>query len=235
MLLLSLLLAWATAAANPATAPARLTLLLVVYVLAHLLVFAFSGVAHKSARYLLPVYPALAILAGAAVASLWESSRRVQRALGAAALAALVGLGLANHVAHIGPSRVVDGVLQPGSRFENRMTAGSAVPEILAFLEHEKISHVSAAYFLQWRLLFESGETVIASSVGFRPGSRILPEYDVAVANAERVAVIFHRDSAQLAPFEQGRPWRVGSAAGFPPAGFACRGSHSCEARSIST
>ena len=171
--------------------------LLVLGLIVHLAACAIrSAVGGGAPRYLLPVYPALAIVAGASVVHLLRAPGLRSRAVGAVAIAGLVGLGLWNAAPYVGPSWVTDDVRLADARVVNRRTAGEAMAGIEAVLREHGVGHVRTTYFTQWRLLFETGERVIASSADFGiDGAVRYPAYDRAVRDAERVATVVHRDS----------------------------------------
>jgi hypothetical protein len=176
--------------------PARL---LVSVVLASVVAYLLSSGAALSPRYLMPVYPALALVV--ALGLVWlASAGRYRPALSLALGGTLVGLGLASHLRSLGPARVVTDVYLAGGLVENRPTSGSAVPRILRHLRERGVRHVRCDYFLQWQLLFESDESILASSAGFVPGAAF-PEYDERVLADPRPAFVFHRDSDLLRQF----------------------------------
>jgi hypothetical protein len=79
----------------------------------------------------------------------------------------------------------------------NRMTDCAATLRIREYLERRLIRHAPCSYGLQWRLVFESSESIIASSPLFGGYPRY-QEYDLAVRKADRVATILHRDDYRV-------------------------------------
>jgi hypothetical protein len=85
---------------------------------------------------------------------------------------------------------------------------GTAIAKIIHHLRERDVSRVRAAYFIQWRLIFESDEAVIASSTGLVPEMSVYPEYDDLVEGAERIGLVFHRESHDLVMFDRTRASR---------------------------
>ena len=172
---------------------------MLLFVGAHLLAYLFSRGAGVSARYLLPLFPPLAILAAIAICRLLSAARAAPRVLGAAAGLLLLGIGVANAVSYIGPSRVRILVWTQEQGFENRDSSGEAIAEIVALLEARGVRFVRSSHFVQWRLVFESNERIIASSAAHLPGGSVYPDYDRRVAAAEArgepVGYVFHESS----------------------------------------
>lgn len=169
-------------------------------VLGHLLISALTGRLQSSPRYLLPLFPGVAITTAVALDWLIGQQRPTVRRLGQALAAAVILLGLASHLAYLGPSRVNDDVVVQGNRLVNRMTSGAAIPRVAATLKANGTFHVYAPYFIKWRLLFESNEQIIASAKQLVPGYTPprFPEYDQEVAKASRRGYVFHKEDVQL-------------------------------------
>jgi hypothetical protein len=73
--------------------------------------------------------------------------------------------------------------------------------KILEILRQAGIDRVSAPYFLQWRILFESQERVIASSEGMSPGLNRYSAFEAEVARVPRRAAVLHVEAAVDATF----------------------------------
>ena len=177
----------------------RLENVMLAFVGVHLLAYLASRGAGVSARYLLPLYPPLAILAAVATLRLLAAPAPQARAAGGSGLALLLGIGLWNSTTYVGPSQVRIGVWTQEQGFENRHSSGPAIVEIVDLLHASQVRYVRSSHFVQWRLLFESNETIIASSAAHLPGGSVYPEYDrlveAAEARDEPVAYVFHEDS----------------------------------------
>jgi len=77
-------------------------------------------------------------------------------------------------------------------------TSGKAVTALASFLESHNIHYVLTPYEIQWRLIFESRERIIASSSGLSRIDRY-PDYDIAFHDhvslkGEPCAVVFDKD-----------------------------------------
>lgn len=175
--------------------------LLILSILIHLLVCVFSDNTSLSPRYFLPMFPALAILTGSAIDNLLSKNTRGYIYVCTFIVLILVGSGISTHLSYIRPSTVNDDVMLKDGRIVNVQTSGKAAPALVNFLVDKGIGYVRTAYFIQWRLLFESREQIIASSNGFVPGLSRFKEYDERVDQADRVAFIYHEDSAQINDF----------------------------------
>lgn len=178
-------------------------LLLLVSVPIHLLFFAFSRERVLSARYFLSLYPSLAILFALAVVALAQR-HALARTLAATALGSLLLIGLVNNLRHIGPPVVNDDILDTNWQIANVPTSGDLTTRLITLLQAHDVTHVRSGYFIQWRLLFESKESVIASSERQFPTIRRYVDYDNAVNTSDRVAEIFHIDSQHLLEFLNG-------------------------------
>ena len=158
---------------------------MLAFVGVHLLAYLASRGAGVSARYLLPLYPPLAILGALATLRLLAARAPPPRVAGGTALALLVGLGLGNSLSYLGPSQIRIAVWTQEQGFENRHSSGPAIAEIVELLHASQVRYVRTSHFVQWRLLFESDETIIASSAAHLPGGSVYPEYDRMVEAAE--------------------------------------------------
>ena len=169
--------------------------LLALSVLVHVVIYGLSSKAGVSPRYLLPIYPALAMVAGSAICELGSCSGVLPRLLALGSLVALVAIGGAGSLAHIRPATVTDGVYVARGVQENRETRGESIPAVIRHLRGIGVSHVRSPYFSQWRLVFESDESIIAGCRDLIPCSVRHLEYEERVFEADRVAYVFHRDS----------------------------------------
>jgi hypothetical protein len=196
----------ASAGASRDDLPADIETLLAAYLVIYLTLVSVSGNIGLSPRYLLPLYPALAILAARGVHWLWMDQNRLLNVTGILLSIALVVFGSINHLAYIGQSRVNDDVLIRGQGLVNRESSGETISKMIEFLNRRQISRVWCTYFVQWRLLFESNEAIVASSDNLIPGADTLryPLYDAIVwEHGGPQAVILHHEDAQLASLEQ--------------------------------
>jgi hypothetical protein len=168
-----------------------------VFVGVHLVLFAYASGTSVSPRYLLPIYPALCLLAGHGLAELFASQRRGLRQLAALTLTTLIGIGLANNLRYVRPPVLTYDVLPRNAPSEidlvNVESPAKTLDAMLELLRELRIQHVVCTSYLQWQLIFLSNEQVIASSAGLIPGQVRYPPYDRAVYDSSRVAMIFHK------------------------------------------
>lgn len=190
------------ASATSDDTPAVIETALVVYLILYPVIFSVSGSIGSSPRYLVPLYPALAIVAARGVNWLCMDRNRVFNVTGIILLIALVVFGSINHSAYIGKSLVNDDVLIQGQVPVSRQTQGETISKIVDFLNKRQVSRVWCTYFVQWRLLFESNEEIIASSYKLIPGADTIryPLYDTIVwQQGGPQAIILHHEDTQLA------------------------------------
>lgn len=181
-------------------APADIEVLLILYVLTYLIIFSISGRLASSPRYLLPLYPALALVAARGVARLGCDQNPGLKVGGIVLLSTLLVLGSINHFSYIGQSWVNDDVFIQGQGRVNRKTSGSTIPALIDYLNNRRVSRVWCTYFVQWRLVFESNEVIIASSKNLSPGDVRYPLYDAIVwRKTGPEAIILHHEDTQLA------------------------------------
>ena len=105
-----------------------------------------------------------------------------------------------------------DDILNLDWQVVNVSTRGELADELIDLLQEKEVQYVKTGYFLQWRLIFESEEAIIASSADYFPTVPRFAEYDEQVRSAGRFAIILHRDSIPyrdtaeadwIQPFEQ--------------------------------
>lgn len=193
-----------------ATAPkmdvaADMDTFLIGYLIICPLIFSVSGnigSPETGLRYLFPLYPALAIVAARAVYWLRKDQKRVLNLTGTLSLAALILFGAINHLGYIGQTSIYDDVMLPQG-LVHRQTAGESISKLIDFLNQRHASRVWTTYFVQWRLIFESNEQIIASSYNLMPGADIprYLAYDSMVwqNGGHPQAIILHQEDAQLA------------------------------------
>ncbi len=182
----------------------RLLGLMLLTVLIHLVFFAISTDRARSPRYLLPLYTPLLFIVVIASQYLWEKLGQTQwRYAALLVLGLLVSLGIYHNVRYLRSATVTDDILLTDWRVVNIQTDGRLAERLIAYLQSQDITYVRTGYFLQWRMMFESQEAIIASSEGYFPTIPRFAEYDAQVAAADRVAFVFHRDSMYLQWVEQ--------------------------------
>lgn len=178
--------------------------LMLLTVCLHLLLFTISTDRTRSPRYLLPLYTPLLFIAVIAPQYLQERFPKIKLQYAATAvLGLLIGMGFYHNVRYLRPSTVTDDILLTDWRIVNVQTDGNLASRIIKYLQAQNSTYLRTGYFLQWRILFESQETIIASSEGYFPTIQRFVEYDKQVAEADRVAIVLHRDSRQLMEAEE--------------------------------
>lgn len=181
--------------------PARpdIDVFLLLYLILYLIINSISSNSAASPRYLLPLFPALAFVAGRSVSHLIQEKNQILKLAGAILLSWLVLSGILNHVGYFGPSSVADDVIIEGKGRVTLLTSGETAPAIIDYLKEQSVSRVWSTYFIQWRLIFESDEEIIASSIPFSPGAQRYPLYDAQVRDSdEPKAIVLHQEDSQL-------------------------------------
>ncbi len=180
---------WARRARDPrAHAAPGPALLPVVFVAAYLAAYAASRFAGQTPRYLLGLYPLLAVLAAAGAARLLAASRPL-RAFGALAVALLAGIGVARAALLPRPSELREYAV---------VSRGDSVARLLEFLRREKIRIVFAAPPIKWKVLWEGRGEVLAATWFFPQEDWYrYPDFereavDRAVWQGEPAAIVTH-------------------------------------------
>lgn len=137
---------------NGAPGPALVPL---VFVGVYLAAYAASRFAGQTPRYLLGLYPLLAILAAAGAAHLLASASRPRRLAGGllVAILAVIGVGRAAGLPRASELREY-GVI----------SRGESVTRLLDFLRRENIRIVFAAPPIKWKILWEGQGDVLAAT-----------------------------------------------------------------------
>jgi 4-amino-4-deoxy-L-arabinose transferase-like glycosyltransferase len=181
------------------SAPRRLLGLMLLAVITHLVLFIFNGNRDQSPRYLLPIYVPLLFIALIVQYQVeLQFSQAGWRHAPGLILALLIGMSLYNNLTYLRPASVTDDIQRTDGSIVNVQTDGKLALRLIDYLQSQNVGYVRTGYFLQWRILFESRETIIASSRGYSPTVVRFKEYDKQVGGAQRVAIILHRDSSYL-------------------------------------
>jgi hypothetical protein len=172
--------------AHPTPGPA---LLPVVLVAAYLVAYAASRFAGQTPRYLLGLYPILAVLAAVGAARLLSGPARPLRAVGGLAVVLLAGIGVARAALVPRPSQL---------REYTVVSRGDSTPRLLEFLRGEGIRVVFATPPIKWRVLWEGRGDVLAATWFFPQEDWYrYPEFERdaverAVWQGERAAIVTH-------------------------------------------
>jgi len=160
-----------------------------LYVAVYALAYAASRFAGLTPRYLLALYPMLAVAAAAGAGHLIGSARRGTRALGWSLVGALIAIG------------GVRGALLPRPaelREYNVVSRGDSTTRLIAFLREHDISIIFATPPIKWRTLWEGREEILASSLYFPQDDEFrYPRYgreaaQRAARGGERSAFVTH-------------------------------------------
>jgi 4-amino-4-deoxy-L-arabinose transferase-like glycosyltransferase len=170
-------------------APAFLQVASFLYLAIYALAYAASRFAGLTPRYLLALYPMLAIAAAAGAAHLIASAGRGSRALGWSLAGALIAIGGVRAALLPRPAEL---------REYNVVSRGDSTPALIAFLREHDIRIIFASPPIKWRTLWEGRETILASS-------QFLPQEDEfryprygreaaqqAASRGERAAFVTH-------------------------------------------
>jgi 4-amino-4-deoxy-L-arabinose transferase-like glycosyltransferase len=188
----------------PASSKKRFLGALILAVLSHLVFFTISRERGLSPRYLLPLCVPLLFIAVVMQDYIQSKFARPGIRWFAHAIVILLILsGVYNNLTYIHAPTVTDDVLLPDWRIVNVQTDGRLPQRLIDLFRTQGITCVRTGYFLQWRILFESKEAIIASSEGYFPTVSRFAEYDHLVATADRVALVQHKDSMYLQQIEQ--------------------------------
>lgn len=196
--------------ANPSDSVVLPTL--AVFLLLFLAYTLLSVRAATSPRYFFNLVCPMLILTGIGladgIAPLLERRALGPRAIASlAAMAALVALGAYSHARAFRSDLVADDVLGDDGTIACRWSSGADLSAAVAYLESQGVTAVRSPYFSQWRIVFESGGRIAASSVGLQPSASRRPELDRAVATATRVAWVLHCASRHNRDLERRAPW----------------------------
>jgi 4-amino-4-deoxy-L-arabinose transferase-like glycosyltransferase len=188
----------------PASPKKRILSASILVVLSHLVFFTISREKGFSPRYLLPICAPLlfiVVMMRDYIGSKFAKSgiRWVPHTI----MALLILIGVYNNLTYIHSPTVTDDVLLTDGRIVNVQTDGLLAQRLIELFKTQGITYVRTGYFLQWRILFESKEAIIASSEGYFPTVSRFAAYDNLVATADRVAFVQHKDSMYLQQIEQ--------------------------------
>ncbi len=195
-------------AQSPVSVPLELETLLLGYVVLYLVMQCISK-GPVEPRYLVPLFPALAILSARSALRLASERGWPGRAAAVLLLGTVLGGGLVTHVRHLGPSYVTDKVELADGRVLRLATSGDTVPALLRYLQEHHLTRVWCLHQLQWRLMFESQLQVLASdwplhdelvdgAVGLTPAASCYRQYDELVAAPPGpTAIILHHEDAR--------------------------------------
>lgn len=164
-----------------------------LYVAVFALAYAASRFAGVTPRYLIALYPTIAVMAACGAAPLFDSPRRPARVAGALAVGALLAISAARAVLYVGPAT---------TREYNVATRGDSVPQLLALLDRAGARVVFAAPPIKWKILWAGKERILAATHFFSQEDWFrFPEFErTALERAawgdEPAAFVTHADFA---------------------------------------
>lgn len=116
-----------------------------------------------SPRYLLPLEPFISIYMAVAIGTLAGSKRVLARFIGALCVAALIPALFLGFYSIMQDNTIVEG---------NVKTNPESIPKVVAFLKSKDLTCVDTTYFVKWRILFESRETINAMDMEITSGRK---------------------------------------------------------------
>ena len=143
----------------------------------------------------------------AGLAPLLERRLALRALACAATLVLLVGLGGYSHARAFRSEVVADDVLLADGTLTCLWSPADDLSAAVRYLDDRRVTAVRSPYFSQWRIVFESGERIAASSVGLVPSASRRPELDRAVRTARRIAYVVHCASRHDAELRRRAPW----------------------------
>lgn len=164
---------------------------IICYFFIFIILYSFSPFAGGCPRFLLPCYPFISISIAFLLDWLWEK-RRIQRAISILLLVLLLSIGLRYDISLAKSDEVIDGKIR---------TSGKLASQVVKFLNDQDIRYIYTTYFLQWRIIFESNERIIASHRHRGTFCRY-PIYEEIVERAENFAYVFHIQDPSCKFFE---------------------------------
>jgi hypothetical protein len=159
--------------------------------------------------YLALFFPLLALTAYAVVHLCFSEKNRTQRLAGWMLGIFLLSAGVWNHAKYFNTSLVTDNILLSDGRIVDVIVQGNTIKKVISLLKENEITAVRTPYFTQWRIIFESQETILASSHGFWPRAYRYPLFDEIVNSSKAVAILLHRDAVQCKQFDHVRQFRA--------------------------
>jgi hypothetical protein len=123
----------------------------------------------------------------------------------------LLASGLWSNAVAFRTNDVTDDVWTRTGGVESRRTDGDDLIRVIDYLRQSGVTAVKSPYFSAWRIVFESDEQILASSVGLQPAANRYPPFDWAVADASRIAWVLHCESRHNPPRAGIPPRRFGA------------------------
>ncbi|MFN0152093.1 MAG: hypothetical protein ACKVU1_15435 [bacterium] len=126
-----------------------------LYVALYALAYIASRFAGVTPRYLLALYPMIAVMAACGAVALFRSPRRAARVVAALATFVLIAVSLVRAALYVGPAT---------TREYNVATRGDSIPQLLALLDRSDARVVFATPPIKWKILWEGRERLLAAT-----------------------------------------------------------------------
>jgi len=172
-----------------------------IYIIAHLGAYCFFNPYDSPdvQRFLILLFPYLSILTASLIISLYDG-KIVSRYMGVGVLLVIVGIGEISYISSMGKKSEwldLDYKLERnGVRVIFLRTEGETISRVISFLKSRNIRYVHSTYVIKYRLIFESGETIFASSEYFQPENEYYPYYENMIRDVKsqpRAVVLFQQ------------------------------------------
>jgi hypothetical protein len=146
--------------------------------------------------YLLGIVPIIAIFMGIFICLLSKKRSPAVRKFGWVVLVSLYLLGCADAV-KFGKRNAIDSVAIDKSGAFTTSYAGENIKSAISYLKSEGIKYIFATPSFQYPIIFESNETIIASSLIFPMNYCVYPPYDTVVFRAifKRPVFVLEKES----------------------------------------
>ena len=148
---------------------------LFIYTLIFILAYFFSG--HTDNYHLFPIYPFTFFLMGIALIDIFKSKRKLLLCI---IFIILIG-NLVDNIAFAKTEKIEDGK----GDYSN----------IISFLNNIDVTHFYSTYFIKWRIIFQTKESIIGSCENLCPCVYRYPPYEEEVKNSASFVYILNKDS----------------------------------------
>jgi 4-amino-4-deoxy-L-arabinose transferase-like glycosyltransferase len=157
----------------------------------------YAVVPKRVPSYLIGIIPLLSILAADFIDTFIGSGRRLLNAIGIAVLLAPLGFGTFEYVKFFHTDYIESLELTPDGYIAPTTISGSSLAGAIAYLQERAVPAVFASPSLQYPIIFESGEKIVASSNPLPFRYSVYRDYDKRVVRIirEHPAFVIEADS----------------------------------------